>query len=204
MSNSNAMFKIPYGLYILTASDNGKDNGCIINTVMQVTSSPNRIAIAVNKANFTHDMIVSSGIFNVSILTQETPMYVFEHFGFQSGKNTDKFANSKTTPFRSSNGVVYVPGYANAVLSAKVIAMADLGSHTVFTAEITETVVLSDAPTLTYDYYQKNIKPKKQKPSAQKSGYVCKICGYVYEGDNLPPDFICPICKHGAEDFEKL
>ena len=203
MSNSNAMFKIPYGLYILTTKCNGRDNGCITNTVMQVTSSPNRITIAVNKANLTHDMIIESGKFNVSVLTQDTPMSLFEHFGFQSGKNVDKFADNPNQ-VRSENGIIYLPEYANAFLSAKVIASADLGTHTIFTAEVTETAVLSDAPSVTYDYYQTNIKPKKEPQAEVKKGYVCKICGYVYEGQQLPPDFVCPICKHGAEDFEEL
>lgn len=203
MGNPNAMFKIPYGLYILTANCNGKDNGCIINTVMQVTSTPNRISIAVNKANLTHDMIKESGIFNVSVLIRDTPMSVFKTFGFQSGKNVDKFADNPNL-VRSKNGIIYVPEYSNAVISSKVIASADLGTHTVFTAEVTDAVTLSDAPSVTYDYYHTNIKTKNEPQAEVKKGYICKICGYVYEGQQLPPDFVCPICKHGTDDFEKL
>lgn len=202
MGNSNAMFKISYGLYILTAKVGEKDNGCIINTVMQVTSSPNRISIAVNKSNHTHDMIKESGAFNVSVLTQDTPMSVFKHFGFQSGKDTDKFADFPKV--RSENGIVYVPDYANSYISAKVIDSVDLGTHTVFFAEVTQTKVLSDAPSVTYDYYHTNIKTQATPQTEVKKGYVCKICGYVYEGSELPPDFVCPICKHGAEDFEEI
>lgn len=203
MASPNAMFKIPYGLYVLTTNVDGKDNGCIINTLVQVTSTPNRISISVNKANLTHDMIKKSGTFNVSILAQNVPMSVFEHFGFQSGKNVDKFADYPNQ-VRCENGIIYIPDYTNAVISAKVIASADLGTHTVFTADVTNAVVLSDAPSVTYDYYQTNIKPRKEPQAEVKTGYVCKICGYVYEGPELPPDFVCPICKHGADDFEKL
>lgn len=203
MTSPNAMFKIPYGLYVLTTNFDGKDNGCIINTLVQVTSTPNRISISVNKANLTHDMIKQRGIFNVSILTQDVPMSVFEHFGFQSGKKVNKFADCPNQ-VRSENGIIYIPDYTNAVLSAKVIASADLGTHTVFTADVMNAVILSDAPSVTYDYYQTNIKPRREPQAEVKTGYVCKICGYVYEGPELPPDFVCPICKHGADDFEKL
>lgn len=202
MGSSNAMFNISYGLYILTAKSGEKDNGCIINTVMQVTSSPNRISIAVNKSNCTHDMIKESGAFNVSVLTQDTPMSVFKHFGFQSGKDVDKFADFPKV--RSMNGIVYVPDYANSYISAKVIDSVDLGTHTVFFAEVTQAKVLTDAPSVTYDYYHANIKTQAKPQTEVKKGYVCKICGYVYEGSELPPDFVCPICKHGAEDFEEI
>lgn len=201
----NAMFKLSYGLFVLTAqSKDGKDNGCIINTVMQVTDSPKRIAIAVNKANYTHDLILKSGIFNVSVLTEDAPFKVFQQFGFQSGRDADKFAGCEGDPVRSENGLRYIPKYTNAFLSGKVIKAEDMGTHTLFTAEVTEAKVLSDGKSVTYAYYFENIKPKPQPTAEKKKGFVCKICGYVYEGDELPPDFVCPLCKHGAEDFEPL
>lgn len=201
----NAMFKLSYGLFVLTAqSKDGKDNGCIINTVMQVTDSPKRIAIAVNKANYTHDLILKSGIFNVSVLTEDAPFKVFQQFGFQSGRDVDKFAGCEGDPVRSENGLRYIPKYTNAFLSGKVIKAEDMGTHTLFTAEVTEAKVLSDGKSVTYAYYFENIKPKPQPTAEKKKGFVCKICGYVYEGDELPPDFVCPLCKHGAEDFEPL
>lgn len=200
---SSAMFKLSYGLFVLTARDKEKDNGCIINTVMQVTDNPKRIAIAVNKANLTHDMILSSSQFTVSVLTTETPFGIFEHFGFRSGRDTDKFEGYDETE-RGQNGIIFVRKYANAYISGRVIAATDLGTHTEFLAEITEAAVLSNIPSATYQYYFDNIKPKPQPAMEQKKGYVCKICGYVYEGEVLPPDYICPLCKHGAEDFEPL
>jgi flavorubredoxin/flavin reductase (DIM6/NTAB) family NADH-FMN oxidoreductase RutF len=201
----NAMFKLSYGLFVLTAqSKDGKDNGCIINTVMQVTDSPKRITIAVNKANYTHDLILKSGIFNVSVLTEDAPFKVFQQFGFQSGRDADKFAGCEGDPVRSENGLRYIPKYTNAFLSGKVIKAEDMGTHTLFTAEVTEAKVLSDGKSVTYAYYFENIKPKPQPTAEKKKGFVCKICGYVYEGDELPPDFVCPLCKHGAEDFEPL
>ena len=200
-----AMFKLSYGLFVLTAkSRDGADNGCIINTVMQVTDNPKRITIAVNKANFTHDLIAETGVFNVSVLTEEAPFKVFQTFGFQSGRDTDKFAGCESAPARSANGLRYVPKYTNAFISGKVIQAEDMGTHTVFTAEVTEAKVLSDERSVTYAYYFDHIKPKPQPVAEDKKGFVCKICGYVYEGDELPPDYICPLCKHGAEDFEPL
>jgi len=198
MIDTKSVFKIPFGLFVLTAKDGDKDNGCIINTAMQLTSKPQRISITVNKANYTHDMIMKTGLFNVSVLTESTPFGIFEHFGFQSGKDADKFAQGEGE--RSSNGLMYVPWNTNALMSGKVIETVDCGTHTLFVADVTEAKVLSDAPSVTYDYYQKNIKPRPE--PAKKKGWVCKICGYVYEGDPLPADFICPICKHPAEDFE--
>ena len=197
-----AMFKLSYGLFVLTAKDGAKDNGCIINTVMQVTDAKKRIAIAVNKANYTHDLIKKTGAFNVSVLTTETPFGIFKQFGFQSGRDTDKFAGSGELA-RTANGIAYVPEYANAVISGKVVEEHEYDTHTLFVAEVTESAVLSGVPSVTYQYYFDHIKPQPQ-PSTEKKGYVCKICGYVYEGDELPADFICPLCKHGAEDFEKL
>ncbi len=199
--DNKAMFKIGYGLYVLTASDNGKDNGCIINTAMQVTSTPNRISVTVNKQNYTHDIIAATGVFNVSVLSQEANFEMFKRFGFQSGRNVDKFANYGFCK-KAPNGIYFISNQTNAYISGKVEQSIDLGTHTMFIAAVTDAQVLSDAPTVTYDFYQKEIKPK---PAAQekKDGYRCKICGYVYEGDVLPEDFVCPICKHGAADFEK-
>ncbi len=199
-----AMFKISYGLFVLSAKEGEKDNGCIINTVMQVTDSPKRIAIAVNKGNYTHDMILRTGKFNISVLTEDTPFKIFQQFGFQSGLDTDKFSEYGGKTVRSENGIRYIQEYTNAFLSGKVIQSEDCGTHTLFTADITEARVLSGEPSVTYDYYFKNIKPKPRPAGQAKKGYVCKICGYVYEGETLPPDFVCPLCKHGAEDFEPL
>lgn len=196
------LLRVPYGLYILTARENGRDNGCIINTVMQVTNTPNRIAVAVNKQNFTHDMILHTGVFNLTLLTEEAQFQIFERFGFASGRNTDKFAGEETA-LRTQNGVRYTETAAGAVISGKVVETQDCGTHTLFVAEVTETVSISDAPIVTYQYYFDHIKPKPV-VTEEKTGYVCKICGYVYEGDPLPADFICPLCKHGAEDFEKI
>jgi flavin reductase (DIM6/NTAB) family NADH-FMN oxidoreductase RutF len=162
-----------------------------------------RISIAVNKANFTHDMILKTGVFNVSILSEGVPFSVFQHFGFQSGKTTDKFAGADNTA-RSENGVKYLTKNANAVISAKVSETFDYGTHTLFIANVTQSFTLSPDPSVTYQYYFDNIKPKPQAPKEKTKGFVCKICGYVYEGDTLPADFICPLCKHGAEDFEPL
>ena len=201
--NTNAMFKIGYGLYVLTAKENGFDNGCIINTVSQVTASPNRITVAVNKANKTHDMILSTGEFNVSILTEAASFEIFKSFGFRSGKDTDKFEDFSSVS-RSSNGIYYVTEATNAYISAKVISATDIGTHTLFLADVTDCDLLSDATSVTYDYYHKYIKPKPEVKKAAKVYYRCKICGYIYEGDNLPEDFICPLCKHPASDFERV
>lgn len=201
--DNNAFFKLSYGLFILTARDGDKDNGCIINTVAQLTDTPKRINIAVNKQNLTHDMILKTGVFNVSVLSEEVPFKVFQHFGFQSGREADKFEKSDAVK-RSNNGVYYIPKYTNAFLSGNVIEAKDYGTHTLFVAEVTQAVVLSDVPSVTYTYYFEHVKPKPAPVDEDKKGFVCKICGYVYEGDELPADFICPLCKHGAEDFEPL
>lgn len=200
--DNNAFFKLGYGLYVLSAKDTeGKDNGCIINTVMQVTDTPKRILIAVNKSNYTNKIIKEMGVFNVSTLTEKTPFDLFKRFGFQSGKDVNKFEDF--TEFdRASNGISYINKNANSYISCKVISSMDYGTHTVFVADVSEAVTMNDEPSVTYDYYFKNIKPSPAK--AKKKGYVCKICGYVYEGDELPADFICPLCKHGAADFEPL
>ena len=200
--DNKAMFKLGYGGYILTAKDGEKDNGCVINTAIQVTSTPNRISVTVNKQNYTHDMIMKTGVFNVSILSEKATFDVFKHFGFQSGRDVDKFADYQDAT-RSENGLYYVTGDTNAYISGKVINTLDLGTHTMFIADVTDAEVLADVPTTSYDYYQKNIKPKPEAPK-KVTGYVCKICGYIYEGDQLPEEFICPICKHGAADFEKI
>ena len=197
-----AMFKLSYGLFVLTAKDGTKDNGCIINTVQQVTDSPKRISIAVNKANYTHDQIVKTGVFNVSVLSTDAPFKVFEQYGFCSGRETDKLTGQAVA--RTENGVTYLTQYANAVLSAKVVETVEYETHTVFFADVEEARVLSDAPSMTYEYYFANVKPKPAPAAPEQKGYVCKICGWVYEGDELPEDIVCPLCKHGADDFEKL
>ena len=197
--------KFSYGLFVLTAQADGKDNGCIINTAAQLTSTPNRINIAVNKANYTHDMILNTGVFNVSVLSQKASFDIFKRFGFASGKDTDKFAGYERNVARSANGLLYVTEGTNAFMSAKVIDAYDYGTHTLFIAELTEAAVLNQDPSVTYAYYFDHIKPKPQpKIEEKKTGWVCKICGYVYEGDELPADFICPLCKHGADDFERI
>ena len=200
-----SMQKFSYGLFVLTAQADGKDNGCIINTAAQLTDTPKRINIAVNKANHTHDMIMETGLFNISILSQKAPFDIFKRFGFQSGRDVNKFDGYEGNFSRSANGLTYVTEGTNAFISAKVIATHDYGTHTLFVAEVTEGTVLSQDPSVTYAYYFEHIKPKPQpKIEEKKTGWVCKICGYIYEGDPLPEDFICPLCKHGAEDFEKL
>ena len=201
--DKNALFKLSYGLYILTAQDGEKDNGCIINTVSQLTDTPSRFMIAVNKQNYTHDMIMKTGKFNISVLTEEVPFTVFQHFGFQSGRDVDKFADASGCA-RSANGIYYVPEYSNAVISGSVIETHDYGTHTLFVADVTQAQILSEVPSVTYTYYFEHIKPKPAPTDEKKKGFVCKICGYVYEGDELPADFICPLCKHGAADFEPL
>ncbi|MDD5919439.1 MAG: flavin reductase [bacterium] len=199
--DGKAMFKLSYGLFVLTARDGAKDNGCIINTAAQLTSSPMRISITVNKANYTHDMIQKTGVFNVSVLSESTPFSVFQQYGFQSGRTADKLSGKEP---RTENGVAYLAEHANAVISGKVISTVDCGTHTLFIADVTEAHVLSREASATYAYYFEHIKPKPQPAAEKKKGYVCKICGYVYEGETLPPDFVCPLCKHGADDFEPL
>lgn len=198
-----AFQKFSYGLFVLSAKDGAKDNGCIINTAMQLTSNPQRISIAVNKSNYTHDMILKTGVFNVSVLSEDVPMDVFKRFGFQSGRSAEKFEGCEGLE-RSANGLYYLTGCTNAVMSGKVVQTVDCGTHTLFIADVTEAKVLSKEPSVTYAYYFAHIKPKPL-PAAMteeaKKGWVCKICGFVYEGDVLPADYICPICKHGVADF---
>lgn len=196
----SALFKIGYGLYVVTSNDGKRDNGLIVNTVTQVTNSPNRIAVAINKENYSHHVIRQTGVMNINCLSEDAPFSVFETFGFVSGRNADKFANC--TPLRADNGLVFLPRYINAFMSLRVEQYVDLGTHGLFICSITEARVISDAPSMTYAYYQEHVKPKPE--TEGKKGFVCKVCGYVYEGDTLPEDFICPLCKHGAADFEKI
>ena len=204
--NPTALHNIGYGLYVLTAREGDKDNGCIINVAPQLTDTPPQMLVSVNKENYTHGMIARTGLFNLSLLTEHTPMKVIQHFGFQSGKDVNKFAECEVE-MRSSNGLLYVPRYTNAYLSGKVSQTVDLGTHTLFIAEITESVLLNNDPSLTYDYYHRNIKPKPAAPAASGEGkkrWVCQTCGYVYEGDEVPDDFVCPWCKHGKADFKLM
>ena len=195
-----ALFNIGYGLYVVTSNDGKKDNGLIVNTVTQVTNSPNRVAVCINKQNYSHHTIKNTGVMNVNCLSVDAPFSVFENFGFQSGKNVDKFANWE--PLRSDNGLVFLPKYINSFMSLKVEDYVDLDTHGMFICTVTEARVLSDKETMTYTYYQNNVKPKPE--TEGKKGWVCKVCGYVYEGDELPEDFICPLCKHGVADFEPI
>ena len=197
--DKKAFYNIGYGLYVLT-TNNTKDNGCIINTFIQVTSTPNRVALAVNKDNFTCTELDESGVFNVSVIDESADFELFKSFGFRSGKNVRKFDDFCDFK-RADNGVVYVTKSTNAYFSGRVVDKKDLGTHILFIADVTDAEVLSDKETVTYSYYQKNIKPA---PNAKKKGWVCKICGYVYEGEELPEDFTCPLCKHPASDFERL
>lgn len=195
-----ALFKIGYGLYVVTSNDGKKDNGLIVNTVTQVTNTPNRIAVTINKDNYSHHIIKQTGKMNVNCLSVEAPFKVFEAFGFRSGRNVDKFADCE--PLRSDNGLVFLPRYINSFMSLKVEQYVDLGTHGMFICEITEARVISDKETMTYSYYHENVKPKPQ--TEGKKGWVCTICGYIHEDENLPDDFICPLCKHGAADFEPI
>ena len=205
MIEKEAMYKITYGLFVLTSTDGEKQNGCIVNTVSMITDNPKRIVVFVNKANYTEELLRKTGVFNVSVLTEKTPFETFKQFGFSSGRDTDKFAG-KAYP-KTENGLYYLPEYANAVMSAKVIDCYDYGTHTLFVAEVTEAKTLSDDKSVSYEYYQNHIKPKPEVPKTEEKGgkekWVCKICGYVHEGE-LPDDFICPWCKHPASDFEKI
>ncbi len=198
--NLSALFKIGYGLYVVTSNDGKKDNGLIVNTVSQVTSTPNRIAVTINKENYSHHVIRQTGKMNLNCLSVDAPFQIFENFGFQSGRNADKFANTEI--MRSDNGLTFLPRFINAFMSLKVESYVDLDSHGMFICTITEARVISDQESMTYAYYQANVKPKPD--TEGKRGFVCTVCGYVYEGDTLPADFICPLCKHGASDFEPL
>ncbi len=194
-----ALFKIGYGLYVVTSNDGEKDNGLIVNTVTQVTNTPNRVAVCINKQNYSHHVIKNTGVMNVNCLSVEAPFSVFKTFGFQSGRTADKFKEMK--PLRSANGLAFLPAYINAFMSLKVEQYVDLDTHGMFICSVTEAQVLSKADTMTYTYYQNYVKPK---PDTGKKGWVCKVCGWIYEGEDLPEDIVCPLCKHGAADFEKL
>lgn len=198
--DKTTLFNIGYGLYVLTSSENGRDNGMICNTVMQVTGDPAYIAVAINKANYSHDVIHRTGMMNVNILDETAPFEIFTRFGFQSARDADKFAGMSFA--RSENGLIVMPDHCNSLLSLKVDKYEELSTHGLFICSLEEAQVLSQQPTMTYAYYQANVKPKP--PVSEKKGFVCKICGYVYEGEELPPDYICPLCKHPASDFEPL
>ncbi len=206
MKNDKAMYALSYGLFILAARQGEKDNGCIINTVMQVTTDPNRLVITVDKRNLTHDMVKATGRFALSILSEKAGFDLFRRFGFQSGRDTDKFAGFPYTQ-RGEDGVLYVTQGVSAWLSCKVVTTMDLGTHTLFLADVEDGDMLSSDPSATYAYYHAHIKPAHQAASAADSGkkkWVCKVCGYIYEGDELPTDYICPICKHPASAFEPM
>lgn len=199
--NENAaLFKIGYGLYIVTTNDGQRDNGCIVNTVTQLTSEPNKVAVTVNKQNYTHDTIVKTNKLNVNCIAESAPFSMFQNFGFRSGRTENKFDGIDFE--RSNNGLAVLKEHVNAYMSLWVESTVDLGTHTMFICFVTQMDELSDEDTMTYTYYQRNVKPKPQ--PQKKKGYVCKICGYVYEGDELPADFICPLCKHPASDFEPV
>ena len=203
LANKNdmtALFRIGYGLYVVTSNDGKKDNGLIVNTVTQLTDSPFRVAVNINKTNYSHHVIKQTGVMNVNCLSVEAPFSVFEQFGFQSGRSVDKFAGQKVN--RSDNGLIFLDKYINAFMSLKVEQYVDLGTHGMFICSVTEARVVSDQETMSYTYYQKNVKPKPE--TEGKKGFVCKVCGYIYEGDELPEDYICPLCKHGAVDFEPI
>ena len=202
----DAMHSLTYGLFVVTACLYGKDNGCIVNTVSQVTSSPNRISVTINKSNLTHDMIHQTGIFTASVISEQADFELFKRFGFQSGKTADKFAGFSACQ-RSNNWTQYITQGTNAYLSGKVIQETDLGTHTMFIADVTETGILSEIPSATYSYYLNHIKPKPEPVGKTETGQTiwrCTICGYEYIGEELPEDFICPLCKHPASDFEKV
>ena len=202
--DKKAMYHLTYGLFVLTSRLGEKDNGCIINTAGQVTSTPNRISITVNKDNLTHDLVKESGKFNISILSERADFDIFKHFGFQSGRETDKFDGYAACK-RSENGLYYITEGTNAYISGTVEQAIDLGSHTMFIASVDDMEVLASEPSASYAYYQSSIKPKPEKKEAGgKTVWRCTVCGYVYEGDVLPDDFVCPLCKHPASDFEKV
>ena len=200
MIDSKALFNIGYGLYVVTTNDGVRDNGLIVNTVCQLTATPERVAVTVNKSNYSHDTIKKTGKMNVNCLTVEAPFKVFEAFGFKSGRDTDKFADC--SPLRAENGLVVLPKYINSYMSLSVVDYVDLGTHGMFICELTEAKVISDVETMSYTYYHKNVKPKPQ--TEKKKGWVCTICGYIHDEEELPEDFECPLCKHGREVFEPL
>jgi flavin reductase (DIM6/NTAB) family NADH-FMN oxidoreductase RutF/flavodoxin/rubredoxin len=207
--NADALWKVPYGLFLVTAQDGDFDNGCIINTAEQITALPVRMTVSIDKSSLTHDMILKTNKLAVSVLTKAVPYYLLQHFGFNSGKNVNKFDLSESSPLygkftRLSSGLYGLTKYANAIFEGTVISSTDCASHTLFFIEIDAAHVISDEPSCTYEYYLGHIKPMPKPPEEGVSGYICKICGYIHEGEELPDDIICPICKHGAIDFEKL
>ncbi|MCI5801943.1 MAG: flavin reductase [Oscillospiraceae bacterium] len=199
--NTQAMFKLSYGLFVLSAREGEKDNGCIVNTVCQVTDTPLRVSVTVSKQNLTHDMILSAGTFCVSVLDESAPFSLFQRFGFQSGRSADKFKDVPAA--RAENGLLYLKEHSCAFLCGRVVQTVDLGTHSMFLADVTEGEVLSDLPAATYAYYHAHIKPAPPKQE-KTGGWRCAICGYIYEGEELPADFVCPLCKHGAADFVKV
>ena len=202
--DQQALFNLTYGLFVLTARADGRDSGCIINTVGQVTENPNRITMAVNQGSFTHDLVRASGQFNISILSEDASFDLIRRFGFQSGRTADKFSDFPCCK-RGDNGIYYITKGVNSCLSAKVEQAVDLGSHTLFIAHVDDMKVLSDAPSATYAYYHAHIKPRPEKSKAGgRPAWRCKVCGYIYEGEDLPEDYICPLCKHPASDFERI
>jgi len=214
MVNEKALFQIGYGLYLVAANENGKDNACIVNTVMQVTQNPIRLLVSVSNQNLTHDMIKNTGKLTISVLTEKTPFAVYSHFGYQSGKKVDKFEDFEDVT-RCANGCYRLNRNSSAYFCGTVCESIALDTHTMFLVEVTDADIVSTQAPVTYDYYQKYVKqpykpaPKKAEAANAETGkatnsYVCKICGYVYEGESLPEDYICPICKHGAADFEQL
>ena len=198
--DTNSLFKVTYGLYVLTASENGFDNGCVINTFSQITNTPISIGVIVNKTNKTADMIRKTGLFNISVLSESATFDVFKNFGFQSGNDVNKFVEF-TDVKRSDNGLLYLDKYSNAYISCKVAKTIDFDTHYMFVGEMDDAQILNDEKSMTYEYYHANVKPK---PENKVKGYRCKICGYIYEGEPLPEDIVCPLCKHGAADFEKI
>ena len=205
MIEKEAMYKLTYGLFVLTTKDGAKDNGCIVNTVSMITDNPKRVTVYVNKGNYTEQLIQKTGVFNACVLTEKAPFETYKQFGFCSGRDTDKFAG-KSYP-RTENGLYYIQDGCNAVISAKVVEKLDVGTHTLFVAEVTEAIVLNNDKSVTYEYYQTNVKPNPAaQAKAQENGvekWVCQVCGYEHEGA-LPEDFVCPWCKHGASDFKKV
>ena len=198
-----ALFKIGYGLYVVTTrTEDGRDNGLIVNTVCQLTDTPKRVGVTVNKNNYSHDLIRSTGILNVNCLTEDAPFSVFERFGFSSGRNTDKLAG--LTPRRSANGLAVLPRYINSYLSLRVDEYVDLGTHGMFICSVTEAEVCSEGESMTYAYYHKNVKPKPQASVSKPKGYICTVCGFIHDEDTLPEDFVCPICQHGRDAFEEI
>ena len=201
--DEKALFKITYGLYLLSARSGEKDNACIVNTLAQVTNQPNRVVAAVNKSSYTHQLIQETGLFCASVLSEDVPFSLFERFGFHSGRDLDKFAGFSHTA-REGNGLLYLTQFANAFLTGRTVSTMDLGTHTLFFADLAGGEVLSGIPSLTYEDYFRRVKPAPAPKASGKTGWRCRVCGYVYEGEELPPDYICPWCKHGAADFEEV